>query len=203
MDPEKPGGAETSPESTENSSIDLAGLKAEFEKLIDEKITKATQSSKDKRFAKLEGESRETKTQIDELRTRLARLDELTSAGLTRDQALYQMEGEELLANLRTQATRQGAPSQSAGENELETFMQEIGLDPNAPEVLEILRAESNPLRQASKLTQLAAKRQSENQSNLNPAKMISGGGGKSNAPNPIKDIKDPATLFKMGLKKD
>lgn len=182
MDKEQEGGApevtpEVSPDAAGNSSVDLAALEATLDKLLDQKL-KARQSEKDKRFAKQEGETREIKTEIDQLKDRLARMDQLTAAGLTRDQALTQMEGEELLANLRAQANQRAAPLPAG--NELETFLQEIGLDPNLPEVLEVLRSEQSPLKQASKLTMLAEKRKAEKPiAGVTPAQVISGNASK------------------------
>ena len=121
------------------SAIDYKALAAALEPSLVKMVEQQWQSGKDKRIANLTG-------QVDEFQKKLERY--LEHAGLTKDkEALYRLQVEDLIeqqqtggaTNTVTGSGNTGGTGQPKPSIDVET-LQALDLDPNSPEVSELLR---------------------------------------------------------------
>ena len=129
-------------------SLDQAGDSAvDFEKILSHPdfqaaLDKKVQSVKDVRFGKME-------TEVGDLRKAITKYDSLVKQGLSPDQAVAQMEGEDKLGKLETQvASLLGGnkPEASTGVGELDwagkqaSILENAGIAKDDPRIVELLR---------------------------------------------------------------
>lgn len=121
-----------------STSIDIDALLAnpKFAEALDRRL----QATKDKRIAGQE-------KQLSEFRAKLERLEALTKDGMSRSQALMFMDIEDRLENLSGQPAKvaqaqapTGGGKKSQSEVDADAFLKAVGVDPNDPEVTEMLR---------------------------------------------------------------
>ena len=133
-------------------SLDQAASSAvDFEKLLSHPdfqaaLDKKVQSVKDVRFGKME-------TEVNDLRGAIAKYDSLVKQGMSPDQAVAQMEGEDKMSKLEKQvASLLGGnkPDVSAGAGATDwagkqaSILDNAGIDKNDPRVVELLRTASS-----------------------------------------------------------
>jgi hypothetical protein len=171
--------AQTSSKGTADntSAVDLGALTKALEPLIEKAVEKQWQSGKDSRFAKVEKHEQ----QMTEFESQLARLQELSSKGVSQEDALWRMKVESRLGGNVPASPEVKVGSQTevvgAAKVELDAIVKMAGLDPGDKDVAEIYQKyPDDTLRQISELTTLGIKRQQSNQVNANPAQLQSVG---------------------------
>jgi hypothetical protein len=153
------GQATPTPEpSARGSAIDFNALAEALKPFITQEVQAATQSVKDKRIAKLLNTN-------DGFESRLARLEELTSRGMSKEDALWRMQVEDAL---------QPAPSEPVGKqattaNTEEALLSQLKLDANDPEVVKLLREDDV----ATRIAGIAALAVQRSQVVPNPAAVL------------------------------
>ena len=124
------------------------GSAVDFEKLLSHPdfqaaLDKKVQSVKDVRFGRME-------TEVKDLRGAIAKYDSLVKQGLSPDQAVAQMEGEDKMSKLESQVAsllsgNKPVPSAGAGEQDWAgkqaSILENAGIDKSDPRVVELLRA--------------------------------------------------------------
>jgi hypothetical protein len=152
-------------------SIDVEALTKVLEPWLDRKL----QSTKDKRISELE------KGQSD-FRAKLARLEELQGAGMSKAQAVEYMDLEAKVERV-SQPAQVGSPQPVVVNVNTEDLLDALGIPSNDPEVSNILRQGGDP---TSGLVSLAKKRKAAPAPTPNPATVLpTGGGGKP----PVEDL--------------
>jgi hypothetical protein len=164
----------------ETSAVDVDSMKAILEPMIEDAFTRQAQSVKDKRIAKQE-------SRISSIEDTLAQLKDLKADGMSEKQAIQYLEVKELLASQGQEVPTEVPPTQEpavqatvAEEAYLSPILKLAGIDANDPEVIAILRDESNPIKQINAVTSLAESRKQANQSPPNQAAALSSGGGQA-----------------------
>lgn len=166
------------------SSVSDERLEATIRKILKEESSRNTQSIKDKRIAQLSA------TQND-FRSRLERLEDWEKKGVSREQALWQMDIEDRLPG-NQQPIQQGAiPEPSEGgtqavqaSNVHSSIIAGLGLDANRPEVVQAIRDHGSDLTDFVKaVTQISAAQAAKPTGS--PAQVLptSGGGSSVSAP--------------------
>lgn len=125
------------------SAIDYQKLAEALQPVIAGEVTRNFQSGKDKRIAKLTG-------QVDEFAKRLERYFEYSGGGKVDPKALREMQIDELLgeqpapqnASAVTAGPKADGTANQPGTMDVET-LQALDLDPNSPEVTELLRRDA------------------------------------------------------------
>ena len=130
------------------SPVDEAMLKALVEPIIQAEVERRVDSYKDKRIAKL---STETKT----LKESLAEVKALQAEGMSEKQAVQYMETQEFLASQGQEVPTDAPPPeepavqpQVAADTYLSSVLKMGGLKDTDPDVIAILRDESDPAKQ-------------------------------------------------------
>lgn len=141
-------------------------------------LVRSLQSGKDKGVKKLTDE-------VDSLKEQLARYEKLRSKGLDPEEAAYRMEVEQLLAERRGGRASTPVPAQGGGGSPTQpavidhtALLDNLGLDPNSPEVLAIVRAGGDLSQQVIAFGNLAAQKRAKPQPQPNPAQQVPTGGG-------------------------
>jgi len=130
----------------------------ELKSFITETVRRATQSNTDKL-------ANQTKKELNDFREQLKRLEELQTQGLTKEQALWQMDIEDKLNEIKPPASNQNA------DNDIElTYLRKLGIDANSPEVISIQRSEKALADRLVKYTDLLKSKEANNQ---NPSLII------------------------------
>ena len=165
---------------TPPSAVDVEALKVALRPIIAEEL-RSVQALKDKRLGQLLG----PKDDFEDFQSRLAKLKELTSDGLSEKQALREMKLDEVLARLGVDQPApapsvSGNTAQPAVEETVSLFLQEVKLDPNSPEITAELRKGGTPTEQITRLAKLAILKGSARQIEPNPAAVMSTGGGQA-----------------------
>jgi len=133
---------------TEPSAQDNASSAIDYEKLakalgptLSDLVERQTQSVKDKRIAGLQGK-------VDGFEAELAKFTEYTKRGMSQDDALWRMRVErqifgddagDLVNEANPPAVSDGNGDQGGSSVDVDT-LQAIGLDPNSPDVTDLLR---------------------------------------------------------------
>ncbi len=144
---------------TEPSAVDEASLKAIIEPLVQDAFDRGAQSTKDKRIAKQE-------SRISSIEDTLAQLGELKAEGMSEKQAIQYMKMEELATSLGQEAPADAPPAeepavqpQVAADTYLSSVLKMGGLKDTDPDVIAILRDESDPAKQLIALGTLSEAR--------------------------------------------
>ena len=157
------------------SAIDVKNIAEALRPIIAEEVSRSTQSVKDKRIAKLQGD-------VDKA---LARYDELLKEGLTPARARRELALDQLL---EAQSSADGSvvpASPVTGTHQTQAvfdhtaLLATLGLDPNSPEVLGVVREGGDAASQVLKYANLAASKV-KTQTAPNPAQQVPIGGGSS-----------------------
>lgn len=128
----------SSNQGSETSAIDYDALAKALEPTLAKMVERQTQSTKDKRIAKLQGA-------VNGFETQLAEFEQLTKGGLSRDVAMRLMnlqnprETDEVELEPVSQQSSAGKQDNVASSVDSDT-LEAIGLDPNSPEVTNLLR---------------------------------------------------------------
>lgn len=138
---------------------------------------RAFQSDKDKGVAKVAKEMAGWKE-------RLARYEELKAQNLTSDDAAFRMEVEQLLTEWRSEKTQPASNVDTGGTQKPQqttdavtsAVLKSLGLDPNLPEVVNVLRDHNSVADQVAAFAALAQKKAT--QVVANPATALSGSSG-------------------------
>ena len=150
------------------SAIDAAKVVEALKPLIADEVAKATQSTKDKRFAKLEGA-------VTEFQNQLAKLKELQAEGWSEAQAMRLMQ---LEASKQTEV--EASPQQLTGTQKPETAIDEqilesMGLSANDPEILSVFASNSDVATRILKSAEIAVQRKQK----PNPASIVQTSSGE------------------------
>jgi hypothetical protein len=144
---------------TEPSAIDEEAMKVILGPMIEDALSRQTQSVKDKRIAKQE-------SRITSLEDTLAEVKALQAEGMSEKQAIQYMRTQELLdaqgEQVPTDApppTGPAVPATVAVDEPLSAILKFTGLDSGEAEVVAILKQERDPLKQVVALTALAESR--------------------------------------------
>jgi hypothetical protein len=169
------------------SAIDAAKVVEALKPLIDDQIAKALQSTKDKRFAKLEGT-------MSEFQNQLAKFKELQADGWNEAQAMRLMQLEN---QLESKPENEPSPKLT-GTQKKETAIDEqailesMGLSANDPEIVSIFATTEDMATRILKSAELAVQRTQK----PNPASIVQTAGGSLPArDNPDELAKELATL--------
>lgn len=134
--------------------------------------------------------------EVTSMREQLNQYEKLRSKGLDVEAALDQMEIQQLLQERRTTRQSTGVPVQGGGGTPPQsatvdhtTLLSQLGLDPNAPEVLNVVRSTSDPVMREATFRAMAALRGSTPKPAPNPAQQVPMGGGTSVSERTIEDV--------------
>ena len=182
------------------SPVDEASLKALVEPIIQAEVEKRVDSYKDKRIAKL---STETKS----LKESLAEVKVLQADGMSEKQAVQYMETQEFLASqgqVPTEAPPAEEPAvqpQVAADTYLSSVLKMGGLKDTDPDVIAILRDESDPAKQLIALGTLSEARKQT--SPPIPAQVLPSGGGQAVPTETLESIEEQLRKERAKPKKD
>jgi len=166
-------------EGTQTSAADVEAIVEALLPHIDERVQRATQSTKDKRIAKLQGS-------VDGFAEQLAELEELKGHGWSQEQALDIMglQGQPL-ATMPGGSTDTATPTGEVGIHadgtdpqasvvDTKTILTATGLDANDPDVITLIGKGAN----AEGYIALAAQRKAQPETEPNAAQALPVGGG-------------------------
>lgn len=130
----------TSAQGTSTSAIDYDALAKALKPIITDEVSRSVQSSKDKRIAGLQGK-------VNDFEAQLAEYQQLLDEGFSKDAAKRFMKLQDSLRE-PGQETAEPANQQSVSNGTRDkggssvdgSVLEAIGLDPNSPEVTELLR---------------------------------------------------------------
>jgi len=171
----EPGSDASQPEPS--PSIDVDALASALLPSIQGLVQKEVQSFKDKRFSKLD-------EQVGGFAEQLARLDQKVANGLTRDQALNEIQLEDRLAaleqGLAVQSQGTGNPTNNvAGAEAAQAVLKALGIKENTPEVTKIFSEHKDVEAQIAEILKLSATR-GTGQEAPNPASVQPSGAGSN-----------------------
>lgn len=170
---------DVSAESGQQNSPDVEALVSKllehplFTKAVEEMAERKAQSTKDRRFSKMETEQGSFKEQ-------LAKLKELQEEGWSEKQALRFMETEQPLAKTEPGTPERKADTQpkAASTDTMALLLGQLELDANDPKVIEAMRVNSDELTKMSALITVAADKRARKNQPANPAAVAVPTGG-------------------------
>lgn len=153
------------------SPVDVEALAKALMPTIEEIVDRKTQSVKDKRIQSLENA-------VGGFESQLAEFKDLTSKGLSEEDALWRMRIEsQLKMNEAPPEEQPGSQSTPAASVETQAILKALGLAENSPEVTKILRDTNDTAAQLVAFVELT---KSQTPAEPNPAAVQPSGGGDS-----------------------
>ena len=168
-----------------------------------------------KRIAELEGHVRSLQSEKDKgvqkaldkvgsLEEQIKQYEKLRAKGLDQEDALYRLEMQQLLEERRGGKVSTAVPVQSGGGSPTQpatvdhtALLTQLGLDPNAPDVLAVVREGGDLAQQVVKFATLSAQKKAQAPTAPNPAQQVPVGGGVSSSERTIADVEADLAYLK------
>lgn len=138
---------------------------------------RALQSDKDKGIAKVG-------KQVNDLAEQMEKYESYRERGLKPEQAVREMQIDALLAGQRDEGSTEFLPKEEGGTEpkvasaDQKAILQRLGLQPNDPKVLEVLREKDNPIEQVASFAALALEKAKTQQAPTNEAQVMPSASG-------------------------